>query len=345
MPTIRFRRAFTLVELLVVIAIIATLIGLLLPAVQSAREAARRMQCSNNIRQLALGVANYESAKKRFPPGHGYEAGVTPVPSGGGSWGQATFGWGTMILPFAEQGPIYSQLESISNGALRFPNYDWEKTTAAAVICKQPIPTYMCPSDVMGPINVTANRSSGDTNPSGGKDHYAKSNYLGAAGYSGGDAASLSGGQINFRPNDAVDGAAKVSRRRGIFGGGSRTKVGDIADGTSKTLAIVERDGSNATKADYRDGKGYDAGYWAGSIRLAWPMWHLANVRGDSQGSINGRYRFCASSLHPGGGINAGFADGHVQWISESIDSTTWETLGSMADSGVDDQGFTAGSF
>ena len=341
------RRGFTLVELLVVIAIIATLIGLLLPAVQSAREAARRMQCANNLKQLGLGVMNYVSAKKRFPPGVHYEDGVTPTGSlGGSSHGSATFGWGTFILPFSESNDVYSQFNSIVSGTVKFPNYDWEKTTAAATVAKNPISAFMCPSDVMGPLNVTSNRATG-TDPQSGKDPYGKSNYVGVAGYSGAEDAVVGGTPtLVYRP--AVvggDPAGEIARRTGVFGGGSKTKIADIADGTSKTLMIVERDGSNVQRENYQDGQGKDGSWWAGSIRLGWPKTHLTNVNANATWLINGTYRFGAGSLHTGDDTNAVFADGHVQWISDNIDGSTWETLGGIADSGVDRNGIQAGSY
>jgi prepilin-type N-terminal cleavage/methylation domain-containing protein/prepilin-type processing-associated H-X9-DG protein len=347
-PHVRSRRGFTLVELLVVIAIIATLIGLLLPAVQTAREAARRMQCANNLKQLGLGVMNYVSAKKRFPPGVHYEEGVTPTGNVSSSThGSATFGWGTFILPFSESNDVYSQFNSITSGTVRFPNYDWERTAAAATVARGSIAAFMCPSDVMGPINVTSNRATG-TDPQSGKDPYGKSNYVGVAGYSGAeDAAKPGTPPIVFRPTtvSGLDPANEVARRAGVFGGGSKTKISDIADGTSKTLMIVERDGSNVTRTNHLDGLGKDGSWWAGSIRLAWPKTHLTNVNANAFWLINGTYRFGTGSLHTGDGTNAVFADGHVQWISDNIDGPTWETLGGIADSGVDRNGNQAGSY
>ena len=107
------RRGFTLVELLVVIAIIGILVGLLLPAVQAAREAARRMQCSNNLKQLALSLHNYESAHKSFPPGAilpRLPAMTVYPPTGSGSNPARTAGytWSSFILPFIEQTAIYN---------------------------------------------------------------------------------------------------------------------------------------------------------------------------------------------------------------------------------------------
>ena len=95
---------FTLVELLVVIAIIATLIGLLLPAVQTAREAARRASCSSKIRQVGLGLASYESARKRLPAGHVFVATTQPA-----------WGWAVFALPFMEQSQIYDALNPTKN--------------------------------------------------------------------------------------------------------------------------------------------------------------------------------------------------------------------------------------
>ena len=110
------RRGFTLIELLVVIAIIALLIGLLLPAVQAAREAARRIQCTNNIKQIALGAANYESSNQCFPPGHNYGwcfgTGNAFGPFGGGTdcemWAHLA-----RILPFVEQLTVYKDRKSV----------------------------------------------------------------------------------------------------------------------------------------------------------------------------------------------------------------------------------------
>jgi prepilin-type N-terminal cleavage/methylation domain-containing protein/prepilin-type processing-associated H-X9-DG protein len=338
------RRGFTLVELLVVIAIIATLIGLLLPAVQSAREAARRMQCANNLKQLGLGVMNYVSAKKRFPPGVQYDEGVTPIGNlGGSNHGPATFGWGTFILPFSESNDVYSQFNSIASGTVKFPHYDWERTAAAAAVAKNAISAFLCPSDVMGTLNVTANRAIG-TDPTSGKDPYGKSNYVGVAGYSGAEDAT--GPPLVFRPSVVGgDPAAELDRRAGIFGGGSKTKISDIVDGTSKTLMLVERDGSNINQSDHLNGLGKDGSWWAGSIRLRWPKTHLTNVNANATFLINGTYRYGTGSLHAGDGTNAVFADGHVQWISDNIDGSTWETLGGMADSGVDRNGNPAGAY
>jgi prepilin-type N-terminal cleavage/methylation domain-containing protein/prepilin-type processing-associated H-X9-DG protein len=347
----RIRReplGFTLVELLVVIAIIAVLIGLLLPAVQTARESARRMQCSNNLKQLGLGVVSYESARKRFPPGVQYEEGLTPAGNiGGSTHGSATFGWGTFILPFIDGATVFAQFQAASQGTVKFPHYDWQRTPAAAAVARNPMPTFMCPSDVMGPINVTSNRATG-TDPTSGKDPYGKSNYVGVAGYSGADDPARPGTPpVVYRPTTVsnLDPANEIGRRTGVFGGGSRTKVSEVTDGCSKTLLLVERDGSNVQRTNHLDGLGKDASWWTGSIRLGWPRTHLANVNGSAAWLINGTYRFGAGSLHSGEGTNVVFADGHVQWISEAIDAATWETLGGIADGGVDRYGMPAGAF
>ena len=148
----RFRKskqAFTLVELLVVIAIIGILVGLLLPAVQAAREAARRMQCSNNLKQHGLALHNYESTYKRFPIGFtDTNTAVTAVLDGGWSWMSAS-------LPYIEQNSLYSTLDM-----KRHP-YGTVTTPANISAVAIPLTTFRCPSDISP---LTAANNSGNAN-------------------------------------------------------------------------------------------------------------------------------------------------------------------------------------
>jgi prepilin-type N-terminal cleavage/methylation domain-containing protein/prepilin-type processing-associated H-X9-DG protein len=121
------RRGFTLIELLVVIAIIGVLIALLLPAVQAAREAARRMSCTNNLKQVGIALHNYHDAHGTLPMGYSYRLGYT--------WGG--FGWGTAILPHVEQGPLFDAV------IFDFPAWSVENAT----VCITPVGFYLCPSD------------------------------------------------------------------------------------------------------------------------------------------------------------------------------------------------------
>jgi prepilin-type N-terminal cleavage/methylation domain-containing protein len=147
------RSGFTLIELLVVIAIIAVLIALLLPAVQQAREAARRSQCKNNLKQLGLAMHNYHDTFGAFPPGWiAATRGVGPDVNGGLNG----FGWGAMILPMMEQAPVYNQFR------FELSINDTTGTPSNRSLIATSLPTFRCPSDP-APVTWQLKNSAGTT--------------------------------------------------------------------------------------------------------------------------------------------------------------------------------------
>ncbi len=203
------RSGFTLVELLVVIAIIGILVGLLLPAVQAAREAARRMQCTNNMRQIGLAIHNYESAHRRLPAGW-LSNGLT---------GEPGWGWAATILPFMEGTNVHNRID------FRFPIEDTVNEQVRTIV----IPSYLCPSDIAPELfELHAGDGHGHEH-----DHLtfdeeeeilftvAKSNYVGMFG--------------TFELEDAPYNG------NGMFFGNSRIRMADITDGLSNTLMVGER--------------------------------------------------------------------------------------------------------
>ncbi len=216
------RRGFTLVELLVVIAIIGVLVALLLPAVQAAREAARRSSCANNLKQIGIAVHNYHDTYLVLPVGGVQPGSCCGTPSAAG--------WGIFILPFMEQKPLYDQYD--------FNTWnDQSRNTANTFVTTQFVKTYICPSDVN--TNRLEKPASG---PGSGLD-YAPGSYRAVAGISDGD---------NWM--DANEGDAYTNNNRGpiyTIGGthngmtGSNhnfkgENLGGILDGTSNTLLAGE---------------------------------------------------------------------------------------------------------
>ncbi len=200
----RLRRAFTLVELLVVIAIIGILIALLLPAVQAAREAARRSQCTNNLKQLGLGLQNYHDVNGSFPFGKGGTNGPGP----GAAFGNAGRVSGFIpLLPYIEQGALYDQIRAGGNGAPPLGPVGWSGWTNWNV----QVPGLLCPSDTRRTPSAGAV----------GENNYA---------FSHGD--SISNNCFNTDP---------MNWSRGMFCSNSTVKMSMVTDGTSNTIAMSER--------------------------------------------------------------------------------------------------------
>jgi len=322
----RSPHGFTLVELLVVIAIIGVLIGLLLPAVQAARESARRSACLNNVRQQALALQTYHSAKQRFPPGFGIYREF----------------WTAHVLPFMEEQSLFNTLEFKDAGTDDWTSYNHPNRAACAAVIKG----LRCPSGGLPSEGKTAN----------GITNRAPVSYRGVAG------AMISSDDRSTRPAgydgtaySALEGEStdngSVARSEGILFGGSRVKLKDIIDGTSKTMIV----GESLTDLDYtKDSQNMD--YWSlfspqmGSSSQAWAP---GNVRGteysEGVGStvvpMNSRLdplmhgvlmEMSFGSRHPGG-ATFGFADGSARFITEAIDFKTYRAISTRAGNEVTD--------
>ncbi len=309
--SIRARRGFTLVELLVVIAIIGILVGLLLPAVQAAREAARRMQCQNNLKQIGLALHNYHDTRKRFPASF-YRAWPTTA---GGTFGTPGWGWGTMILPYIEQGNLYNSLDPTRNTLFN--------NAAIKPLAQTPLPSFRCPSDAGAALN--ANRA-----------NFATSNYMAVFGalY---DQAAPSAGALVF--------GSRENAGTGVFSPNSGIRIGDILDGTSSTVMIGEMNyGPNGVKKTDGSMHTYNGGIWVGTPND--PL-NTSNVScqlslcGEAAGA-DARFRklntpFSSnafSSAHVGGGQFV-YSDGSVRFLSQNADGVMIDRVADRADGGV----------
>ena len=282
----RRTRGFTLIELLVVIAIIGVLVGLLLPAVQQAREAARRNACLNNLKQIALGAANHYDAHEVFP--RGWKLGAT------GGLGAPNFAWGAYLLPFLEEQSTYEILSPETTGA-----------TGGKMATQ--VNTFKCPSR-MPPINIRG---------------YAGSSYNAVFGR----ASSMAGG-IHAMGISAVEAA-----HEGIYGANSRTKIRDITDGTSKTLAFGEKSDLVGTFPGVWSGMRLDKCDQCSEAAVFAVVGVVDFVMNQSAGT-GWRGERVFSSRHPGG-VHFAFADGSVAFLQETIDPTTYERLGRRSDGAV----------
>ncbi|MCA9160594.1 MAG: DUF1559 domain-containing protein [Planctomycetales bacterium] len=274
-------KGFTLVELLVVIAIIGILVGLLLPAVQAAREAARRMQCTNNLKQLGLSLHNYHDAHKVFPAGIYHQMNAT----GGAINRVSVLGWGVMVLPYIEQGNVYNQLNTSANNLSAMVN-----TPALLNILQTPISTFKCPSDSSDPLN-----SDRPVPSASGNVQIATANYVG-----------------NFGQENNTGLLIESTQGKITFG--------TIPDGSSNTIAVGERCKRNATYNNYA-GLWAGAGDRGGPSTVdVWCVVGDSFYQMQTGFSNTGTDYpdVCFSSNHTGG-ANFVFGDGSVHFLSQNI--------------------------
>jgi prepilin-type N-terminal cleavage/methylation domain-containing protein len=314
-PPVR-RQAFTLIELLVVIAIIGVLVGLLLPAVQQAREAANRNSCQNNLKQLALGMSLYAETFGGYPPSH-HDSNPASNSATDAANNQTGLGWSAFILPFIEETTIWDTIQAETSGT-----QNWQSVgTTLTDLAKTSIKTFECRS----------NTRYGQPGRSG----FGRSNY------------GINSGQAAYRATHGSDtGIGLVSAEK------VDVKYKLITDGLSSTVMLAEVSSTpevgsascQNTPCNSQPGKiwigarltGGSAG-WHSSLNPTdvqtygggGPTYYInrsANSWGDD---------WYSSSPHAGGGINIANCDGSTRWLSENMSMLTYSQIRRKSDGSV----------
>ena len=317
----RRKNGFTLIELLVVIAIIAVLIALLLPAVQQTREAARRSQCQNNLKQIGLALHNYLDANRVFPQG----ACQARNPGEDGIIGQTMprdqepgWGWGAFILPYLDQGNLYNQLNL---GSTSFYSLLQNNLPLAQI----PLSVFRCPTSVAPEINTQQSLTTSAFPVNGSANIYgATSNYGAAFGH------GRTTGPFRVAapsPNPAIWPVSPdpyTVTQDGGFGFDTKFSTAQITDGTSTTIAVGER-------AYLLNKIQYNAGNWIGCYKANRDDCSrnlFVDLRAGLNGTLNGAAgeEETFSSEHIGGAY-ALFFDGSVHFISQNIEFNATTTL------------------
>jgi prepilin-type N-terminal cleavage/methylation domain-containing protein/prepilin-type processing-associated H-X9-DG protein len=315
----RIRRGFTLIELLIVIAIVAVLIGLFLPAVQKTREAAQRLRCRNNLRQIGIALHAWHDRYGRFPPGYSSlsaTGGPIDAADAGPGWG-----WAAHLLADLEQSALYAQIDF--SRPITHPAHD-----AVRVV---PVPLLRCPSDLRDDQIPASDFAPG----SSFAGPLARSHYVACYGnmpFLGESPAVLS---RHLPGVDAVTGASFDSR--GMFFRNSRTRIADIADGTSQTLAVSEKSGRNtmcswvgaipgARWASVNDVTSY--GGVPANLAAAMTLGHACQQHPPSSGAGVAE-DFSSQHLS---GCNVLFADGSVHAVGQTVNMRVYPFTASMAD-------------
>jgi len=292
------RRAFTLVELLVVIAIIGVLVALLLPAVQAAREAARRMECASNLKQIALAVNGYEGAYKVFPPGRvGYDGSASPGVHKVGTSGLV------MILPYLEQQAVYDRFD-FTDGPWSYSD-DWYEGTNGDAIAQRP-KVYVCPSDDSEPFSL-------DTVVGGTYEIDGKAATGSYALVEGTHGAGVKGTLYDAIKYDNT----------GVFYYIETMKVSDVTDGLNHTMLVgevVEAHTLNSSNIWSRGLREMDTLRSTSNPLNTWPGEGVVITRYGLR--VNGAF----ASRHPGG-ANFAFGDGHVEFLEENIALDVYRAL------------------
>jgi prepilin-type N-terminal cleavage/methylation domain-containing protein/prepilin-type processing-associated H-X9-DG protein len=354
------RRGFTLIELLVVIAIIGILIGLLLPAVQSVRESASRMTCTNNLKQIGLALHNYHDANSYFPPGYidnntstNYnDPTYTPDNDLGPGWG-----WASLILPYLEQNNVYTQI-------------NFKVTVGTGVntqISQLPLTIFQCPSDPNQQTCAIYNWANYGTGNDGTPVMLAHSNYIGCNGWeecfnnAGGDAQATvgPGGLSGAGQGPGSDGLTGGSGQQGdgLFYRNSHYNMLNITDGTSNTIIAGERSSNHSPSTWTGAYPNAMCAAWMATLPTATPLYippSQAPIGPNGSAYDNADYGEALVlghgnqthlpsadipiydpdnfySFHSPKGANFLFGDGSVHYLTSSINPLTYQDLCTIA--------------
>ena len=341
--TNRESNGFTLVELLVVIAIIGILIGMLIPAVQSVREAARRASCSNNIRQIVLSAHNYESAQKRLPPS--YELDFGGLATGNGSWSIHA-----QLLPFCEQANAYNQID--------FSQAWSDPVNVATGVPTTRIPMYQCPSEVNDTVRLDTSTGEPKVYPQNYGFNFGSWLVYDPENGQKGDGlfyvnakvpfSAVFDGQSNTLCVAEVKAFTSYTRNTQDPGPEPPTVSDFFVNFSAEDIKLGPSLHQNTGHTEWCDGRVHHSGFTTVFTPNTFvPFEHEGatydiDINSEKEGNSTTKPTYAAitsRSYHPGV-VNTGLLDGSTKTMSESINQSVWRSMGTIAGGEVVDQDF-----